>query len=687
MESHLQTHHGRIPCIYGRNSIPPLEDAPRPHGPAVVENLNHGNHPHIQEGIGESENHQGPPRPRPSYSSGSRLRAAGLRGVEELPQNPGGNQPGDSGSVQAGGQARGGPIAQRTEVPRAAGSAVSIEEARTLMERMVSLERKLTGDVAGLKKNIGRVAEVVNVDITPSRTHDHPFTAEIMAPPLPDKYRSPSIPPYDGRGDPDDHLEMYTGHMLLHGYAEEIMCRAFRNHLTDSARRWFRTLKPNSISSWDELKEAFSLQFIGVKKYVPPKQNLTTIYQKPNETLREWLARYGEAVTATMDITDREALMGALSSMKKITPFKRELNRIPPSSYKEFLARAQGYINAEEADANDPDHRSNKGKGAEQGSAPSKQDEKKRRGGGSGDKQPTPTQGTPEAKKPRQEDARRPRLFQKYDTYHELMVGVEEIYNQVGRGNLLRRPEPIKSDPSRRNPKKFCRFHGDVGHHTNDYADLKDEIERIIREGRLQEFRAERRPRNDGHGGQNDGRRQEENHRPEDREPVGVIRTVLGGPYIGGDMRRSQKDYAHEAKGVYQERFWSVSAAKTPKHSHTDVAFNEDNASGVHFPHNDALVVEAMIGNHTVCRILVDNGSSVDLLYSDCLEKMGIHKGWLERTSRPLYGFTGDSVIPQGTIRLLITAGEKPRQATTMANFVVIKGGSQYNAVIGRPTL
>ncbi|XP_024026658.1 uncharacterized protein LOC112093092 [Morus notabilis] len=66
---------------------------------------------------------------------------------------------------------------------------------------------------------------------------------------------------------------------------------------------------------------------------------------------------------------------------------------------------------------------------------------------------------------------------------------------------------------------------------------------------------------------------------------------------------------------------------------------------------------------------------------------MGIHEGQLERTTRPLYGFTGDSVIPQGTIRLPITAGEKPRQTTTMANFVVIKGGSQYNAVIGKPTL
>lgn len=48
-----------------------------------------------------------------------------------------------------------------------------------------------------------------------------------MAPPLSDKYKSPMISLYDGRGDPNDHLEMYIGHMLLYVYAKEIMCKAF----------------------------------------------------------------------------------------------------------------------------------------------------------------------------------------------------------------------------------------------------------------------------------------------------------------------------------------------------------------------------------------------------------------------------------------------------------------------------
>lgn len=60
--------------------------------------------------------------------------------------------------------------------------------------------------------------------------------------------------------------------------------------------------------------------------------------------------------------------------MRKTTAFKRNLNRKLPATYKQFLARAQGYINTEEADANDPENKSNKNKEVEQGSTFRKQD-------------------------------------------------------------------------------------------------------------------------------------------------------------------------------------------------------------------------------------------------------------------------------------------------------------------------
>ncbi|GMN59056.1 hypothetical protein TIFTF001_028157 [Ficus carica] len=78
--------------------------------------------------------------------------------------------------------------------------------------------------------------------------------------------------------------------------------------------------------SWEDLKRAFSDQSLGVKQFAAPKQNLTITYQGPQETLKDWLARFNVEVAATEEISDNEALMGALSSMRHDTPFREDLN-------------------------------------------------------------------------------------------------------------------------------------------------------------------------------------------------------------------------------------------------------------------------------------------------------------------------------------------------------------------------
>ncbi|XP_024017954.1 uncharacterized protein LOC112090578 [Morus notabilis] len=164
---------------------------------------------------------------------------------------------------------------------------------------------------------------------------------------------------------------------------------------------------------------------------------------------------------------------------------------------------------------------------------------------------------------------------------------------------------------------------------------------------------------------------------------------IFGGPFLGGTSRCAQKDYAREAKEKFSRRVMNVFGheAKAMRYEEAEITFLEADASGVHFPQSDALVVEAMIGNHTVCRILVDNGSSVDILYSDCLDKMGIPRSRLQNSAQPLYGFTRDSVILEGAIELPMTIGDRPHTSTVMSKFLVVKRGGQYNAVIGRPTL
>lgn len=54
--------------------------------------------------------------------------------------------------------------------------------------------------------------------------------------------------------------------------------------------------------------------------------------------------------------------------------------------------------------------------------------------------------------------------------------------------DFLRNPKEIRTTPNRRDKSKYCRYHGDHGRNTNDYFDLKDEIESLIQRGYLKDF-------------------------------------------------------------------------------------------------------------------------------------------------------------------------------------------------------
>ena len=68
-----------------------------------------------------------------------------------------------------------------------------------------------------------------------------------------------------------------------------------------------------------------------------------------------------------------------------------------------------------------------------------------------------------------------------------------------------------------------------------------------------------------------------------------------------------------------------------------------------------------MIANNNVHRIMVDSGSSVDILYFQAFERMGLKVSDLKPSPNLVYGFTRDSVVPLGVISLPMTLGEYPR--------------------------
>ncbi|KAK8913989.1 hypothetical protein KSP39_PZI024103 [Platanthera zijinensis] len=157
------------------------------------------------------------------------------------------------------------------------------------------------------------------------------------------------------------------------------------------------------------------------------------------------------------------------------------------------------------------------------------------------------------------------------------------------------------------------------------------------------------------------------------RQAVGNIETIAGSPIL-----TSQILSVHSVKEVHEDK---------KRKQDTTISFGDEDLINVRIPHQDPLVISAGIGNpcYNVKRILVDNGSSVDVLFSTTLQNMNISRQQLTPAAGPIYGFDNHQVQVIGTVTLPVTLGEFPRQITHEAQFVVVDSSSAYNAIFGRP--
>ncbi|KAL0434785.1 UNVERIFIED_CONTAM: hypothetical protein Sradi_0186400 [Sesamum radiatum] len=193
--------------------------------------------------------------------------------------------------------------------------------------------------------------------------------------------------------------------------------------------------------------------------------------------------------------------------------------------------------------------------------------------------------------------------------YTPLMVPITQALMVVEGRGLLSKPRSYKDGPRQPKSDKFCRFHNDYGHTTEECRHLKSEIERLIQNEYLQE-----------------------------------------------DSQRGRKAQVREAYGTTVKEIIDVE----PANDAPLIQFDQEEHSEPRILGNDALVVMPLLANYKIERVFIDSGSSADILFEEAYDQMQLGDVLLETVDTLLYGFAGEVVHPKGMVSLPLMLGTFP---------------------------
>ena len=131
---------------------------------------------------------------------------------------------------------------------------------------------------------------------------------------------------------------------------------------------------------------------------------------------------------------------------------------------------------------------------------------------------------------------------------------------------------------------------------------------------------------------------------------------IVRGTTTTGLSKKACKTYL----GMVQNVQLTGSVPKIARRESPIIRFSEEDARRLHHPHDDALVVSIRVEDYNMHRLLIDNGSSADILYYSAFQQMGIGRERLILMNAPLVGFGGIRVLPLGVITLFVVVGNYP---------------------------
>ena len=111
------------------------------------------------------------------------------------------------------------------------------------------------------------------------------------------------------------------------------------------------------------------------------------------------------------------------------------------------------------------------------------------------------------------------------------------------------------------------------------------------------------------------------------------------------------------------------------------MGFSDEDKIGTIQPHDNALMITLRIGGYDVKRVMVDQGSTAEIMYPDLYKGLNLKPEDLTPYNSPLVSFEGKIIIPKGQIRLPMQTGSE----VVKVDFIIVDAYSPCTAIVARP--
>ncbi|GJU86510.1 reverse transcriptase domain-containing protein [Tanacetum coccineum] len=245
----------------------------------------------------------------------------------------------------------------------------------------------------------------------------------------------PNVQVYEGNKDPEDHLSIFSAVAEQEEWPMPVWCEMFRQTLSGSAKNWFDSLDPKSVDGFEKLSNEFLEEFSQQKRYDKDPMEIHGIKRKPNEWLQTFIDRF-KAESAHIKGVPPVLRISAFMHGHGHPELAKKLNDKIPKMVNETWERVRDFIRGE-----------------------------------------TAVDTTEVIRAPQWEKSAGKEGFTPLTKTPKEILVMDNV-------NFPPLPSMVGT-PEKQNMNKFCDYHQDQGHDTNDYYHLKKQIEEAVASGRL----------------------------------------------------------------------------------------------------------------------------------------------------------------------------------------------------------